>query len=220
MKHPSTKPRALSTEVILETALDLTEQGGSLSTLSMRKLGTALGADPTAVYRYFRSKDELITAIAGLIYSRMIPSSAELSGGWEQRLRAIADRVRAVCSTYPTIGVEVAKLPVDAIMDHPADRLNELLYGALIEAELSDDQVPLYVELFASLFSGIGINEVLFRTADGNGREVAQRHNRSLSAEHYPNINRISEHPIPSADDVFELGFKGMIMMINAGKTS
>src|SRR5712675_1066317 len=40
----------------------LDEQG--LDGFSMPKLGRALGADPTAVYRHFASKDDLVLAIA------------------------------------------------------------------------------------------------------------------------------------------------------------
>ncbi|WP_405107129.1 TetR/AcrR family transcriptional regulator [Phaeobacter sp. BS52] len=63
---------SLSTELILDTALTLAEEVGSLEKLSLRKIGKALNADPTAIYRYFRSKNELLQAMADRIYSRML----------------------------------------------------------------------------------------------------------------------------------------------------
>ena len=44
-------------------SLRLLDTGG-VAGFSMPKLGRALGADPTAVYRHFASKDDLVLAIA------------------------------------------------------------------------------------------------------------------------------------------------------------
>jgi len=35
-----------------------------LPTLTMRRIGTELGVDPTAVYRHFRNKEALLDALA------------------------------------------------------------------------------------------------------------------------------------------------------------
>src|SRR3954469_22386216 len=48
---------------IVEESLRLLDAGG-VTGFSMPKLGRALGADPTAVYRHFASKDDLVLAIA------------------------------------------------------------------------------------------------------------------------------------------------------------
>src|SRR5207244_1223791 len=53
----------LSRDRLVTAALELVEAAG-LDGLSMRALGAHLGVDPTAVYRYFRAKDELLEALA------------------------------------------------------------------------------------------------------------------------------------------------------------
>ena len=53
----------------------------------MPKLGRALGADPTAVYRHFASKDDLILAIADHLIEEAMdgPARARLAG-WRRSI--------------------------------------------------------------------------------------------------------------------------------------
>jgi AcrR family transcriptional regulator len=60
-KQPARK--ALSRELILEAALGIVDSD-QVRELTMSKLGNALDADPSAVYRHFRNKDELLLAMA------------------------------------------------------------------------------------------------------------------------------------------------------------
>src|ERR1700757_30522 len=54
---------ALTPDRIVTESLRLLDTGG-VAGFSLPKLGRALGADPTAVYRHFASKDDLVLAIA------------------------------------------------------------------------------------------------------------------------------------------------------------
>jgi AcrR family transcriptional regulator len=54
---------SLTPELIVKESLRLLDEGG-IDGFSLPKLGRALGADPTAVYRHFASKDDLVLAIA------------------------------------------------------------------------------------------------------------------------------------------------------------
>jgi len=60
-KQPARK--ALSRELILEAALGIVGTD-DMNELTMSRLGRALDADPSAVYRHFRNKDELLLAMA------------------------------------------------------------------------------------------------------------------------------------------------------------
>jgi len=55
--------KALSRELILEAALGIVGTD-DMNELTMSRLGRALDADPSAVYRHFRNKDELLLAMA------------------------------------------------------------------------------------------------------------------------------------------------------------
>ena len=65
-KDPKPGRNSLSEERILDEALALIDER-SLEALTTRALGHRLGVDPTAVYRHFRSKDELVNALADRI---------------------------------------------------------------------------------------------------------------------------------------------------------
>ena len=53
---------SLTRELLVKESLRLLDNDG-LAGFSLPKLGRAVGADPTAIYRHFASKDELILAI-------------------------------------------------------------------------------------------------------------------------------------------------------------
>ena len=54
---------SLTRELLVRESLRLLDKDG-VAGFSLPKLGRALGADPTAIYRHFASKDDLILAIA------------------------------------------------------------------------------------------------------------------------------------------------------------
>ena len=53
----------LTSEMILAESLRLLDEDG-IDGFSLPKLGRALGADQTAVYRHFASKDDIVLALA------------------------------------------------------------------------------------------------------------------------------------------------------------
>lgn len=96
----------LDRDVIIAAALELAAQG---SAVTFRSLGTALGTDPTAVYRHFRDKDDLMRAVADRL---MQISHQEIDHdlGWRDQLRTGADRVIDIFVAHPWVGAEVGVL--------------------------------------------------------------------------------------------------------------
>lgn len=70
-RRPTKTGVVLSEELIVETALRLLKEHGA-DALTVRRLGLALGADPTALYRYFRDTDDLLLAIADELIGRTL----------------------------------------------------------------------------------------------------------------------------------------------------
>jgi AcrR family transcriptional regulator len=101
---------ALSRAAIIEAALTIgAAEGGSALTFS--RLGKELGADPTAVYRHFRDKDELVLALT----NRMVEESVDRikdadpeTTGWRGWLRLVALSIRTVYLERPAIAVLAA----------------------------------------------------------------------------------------------------------------
>lgn len=63
--------KSLSRELILEAALGIVGTD-DMNELTMSRLGRALDADPSAVYRHFRNKDELLLAMADVMMEEVV----------------------------------------------------------------------------------------------------------------------------------------------------
>lgn len=109
-KATSRRRVVLTREAIVEAAIRLcSPEGGGVLTFS--RLGKELGADPTAVYRYFRDKDELILAMTDVMVSEASDLAAVDAIGpdrWRESLTAIARAVRAVYLERPALAVLAA----------------------------------------------------------------------------------------------------------------
>ncbi|MRH90237.1 TetR family transcriptional regulator [Nocardia sp. SYP-A9097] len=90
--RPSKQGAMLSEELIVETALRMMREHGA-GGLSVRRLGAALGADPSALYRYFAGTDDLLLAVADELIGRAIAGYVP-TGDWRQDIRAIGHRIR------------------------------------------------------------------------------------------------------------------------------
>ncbi|MBY8888421.1 TetR/AcrR family transcriptional regulator [Streptomyces sp. PTM05] len=102
------KRRAVLTrEAILEAAMRLcSPEGGGVLTFS--RLGKELGADPTAVYRHFRDKDELVLALTDLLIEESLALAARSAperDHWRDWLTATAHAIRAVHLARPALAV-------------------------------------------------------------------------------------------------------------------
>src|SRR6266699_1166413 len=90
---------SLTPEVIVTESLRLLDAEGA-DGFSLPKLGRALGADPTAVYRHFASKDDLVLAIADrLIEEAMTGLSARPC--WADTVAEVVTRLRATYRAHP-----------------------------------------------------------------------------------------------------------------------
>ncbi|MCP9208639.1 TetR/AcrR family transcriptional regulator [Streptomyces sp. NEAU-Y11] len=98
-RRPTRSGTLLSAGLIVDCALRLIGEHGP-EALSVRRLGSALGCDPSAVYRYFRNTDDLLLAVA----DRIIGDSMEgfVPGpDWVASLREMAHRVRNGYLAHP-----------------------------------------------------------------------------------------------------------------------
>ncbi|MFP3986689.1 TetR/AcrR family transcriptional regulator [Streptomyces sp. E11-3] len=98
-RRPTKQGTVLSERLIVETALRLVEEHGAAA-LTVRRLGAALGADPSAVYRYFRNTDDLLLALADELIGRSF-KDWEPSGDWRADLGAIGRRIHAAYRAHP-----------------------------------------------------------------------------------------------------------------------
>jgi AcrR family transcriptional regulator len=100
-RRPTRAGTQLTADAIVDTALRLSAEHGP-EALSVRRLGLALGCDPSALYRYFRDTDDLMLAMADRLIGIAIAGYAP-GPDWVETLRAMAHRVYGVFQDHPRI---------------------------------------------------------------------------------------------------------------------
>ena len=122
---------SLSRDKVLAAALELARSG--LDAVSMRALGARLGADPTAVYRYFRTKDELLDAMADAVVAgdRPFPQTGQPA---EDLAAAFGNFRRSLLAHPALVPIVARRPPAGQATRERADRVLALLSGAGLDA--------------------------------------------------------------------------------------
>ncbi|MGW7202132.1 TetR/AcrR family transcriptional regulator [Streptomyces sp. NPDC054837] len=102
-RRPTKSGTVLSEELIVETALRMLREHGSAG-LTARRLGLALDADPSSLYRYFRGMDDLTLAIGDALIGQAL-RGWEPTGRWRVDLRAVGLRLHAAYLAHPQAAV-------------------------------------------------------------------------------------------------------------------
>ncbi len=84
---------------MVDRALALADADG-LETLTIRKLATALGVTPMALYWHFRSKDELLAGLVERVWAE-IDLDVDRSASWPEQLRSLYASLIAVLRAHP-----------------------------------------------------------------------------------------------------------------------
>ena len=83
---------------VVERALVVLDTWG-LADLTMRRLGTELGVQPSALYHHFANKQTLLAAVADEILARG-PGHHAAAQAWDQRVAAICTDLRDALLAY------------------------------------------------------------------------------------------------------------------------
>ncbi|MEU5052411.1 TetR/AcrR family transcriptional regulator [Streptomyces sp. NPDC021096] len=91
---------ALSRDQIVAEAIRLLDAEG-IDALSMRKLGTRLGAGATSLYRHVTNKDELIELVLDEVYGELRVPTVDDSAAWREAVAQSAHSVRTMILRHP-----------------------------------------------------------------------------------------------------------------------
>lgn len=175
----------LTPDQIVAESMRLLDEGG-VAGLSLPKLGRALGSNPTAVYRHFSSKDDLVLAIADhLIEESMV--GFEPSVCWVDTLVDVAQRVRRTYQAHPA----AATLSAARTTRRPAEmRAVDALVGAMLQAGFKGAETALVYRAFADFVLSFSGGEASLLSVE----PAAQKADRMAWAGAYLTARR-SEHP-------------------------
>jgi AcrR family transcriptional regulator len=107
-KDRATTRVRLDRQLIIDTGMELAESGAAA--ISVRDLGTRLGADPTAIYRHFASKEALMSALLDEINAQAAASVTLPIEDWRGRLRQLSEATLRAFMRYPAVGAESTSL--------------------------------------------------------------------------------------------------------------
>ena len=163
--------RRLDRERIVGAGLDYIDEHG-LAGLSMRRLGTRLGVEAMALYRYTPSKEDLLDAIVDRMVEEMRadPGLQDTSStGWQDFLQRLAHAVRRVALRHPLAFPLVVSRPPEAPWLRPPLRnleWVETFLAGLVEEGFDDDGAVEAYRVFTSFLLGYLLLEVAVHGAD------------------------------------------------------
>lgn len=177
----------LSEALIVETALRLIRQHGA-EALTVRRLGAALGSDPSALYRYFPSTDGLLLAVAdeliGQSYAGWVPT-----GDWRADLRELGLRMHAAYQEHP----QAAALAAHRVTGRPHEvHAVESILGVLRRGGFADQEAVRIYHLFVDTGLAFAAQDASTAALPPEAREaerqVWRRTYAVLPAATHPNI--------------------------------
>lgn len=214
-RQAATRP-SLDPEVIVDAALKLAQQPDPTS-MSFRALGRELGADPTAVYRHFRDRNELVEACLDRLLGEIaaaVPSGLD----WRERMRVTAGSYFEVIVAHPVIGAEAGHRTTGG----PGElAMLELLLAALIEAGLAPQEAVRYYPLVAGYAASMAAASAAYRLHDDRVQLPSDRiwvgTQGLLDRDRYPTALALrAELAALRSEDVFHSGFELLLDAIEA----
>ncbi|WP_053667552.1 TetR/AcrR family transcriptional regulator [Streptomyces sp. MMG1121] len=204
----------LTPEAIVQASLRIAARG-SANAFTVRRLGEELGADPTAVYRHFRDKDELLLEVADRTLGEVLDSIPE-GLGWQDRIRALADGSLAVALKYPAVASTMASRTTRRANEF---RVVELILGAVTEAGLSGAEAAVHYRMVGDSLLALVGQRAAFRLFSPTVRaadESSWTHEyRLLDPEHFPQITAVADElAAVTLDAVFRARVESLITAI------
>jgi AcrR family transcriptional regulator len=198
----------LSRDAIIEAYLRIADGQGH-DGVKMRRLGRELGVDATAVYRYFRDKDE-IQAMAAARLLRAVVQDVPETGPWRERLRALLLSLRRVYLAHPNalLALQLTAPMLDEGYDHV-----DLALALLSESGLSENEIPLAFEALETYTIGATIFDA---RATEESLERWRRVYSAMPESRFPNLASTARRLYNDVEKAFGYGLELMLEAIEA----
>lgn len=188
----------LSRGAIVDACIGLADREG-IEAVTLRRIGAELGVDPTAVYRHFRDKDELLMAVADRLLSGVV-GRLSVTGEWRRDLREVALAARRVYLAHPALAHLLATAP-DPLPSNT--RLLEIAFGALRSAGLDDRRAALAAQVLEDYTAGASSLDAAVGTDVGASWRAAFA---SLPPEEFPHAIAVGPYLYRDDEAVFAFG--------------
>ncbi|HEX9066061.1 MAG TPA: helix-turn-helix domain-containing protein [Streptosporangiaceae bacterium] len=204
---------SLTPDMIVAASLRLLDARGSVG-FSLPKLGKALGADPTAVYRHFASKDDLMLAIADRLIEEAMDGLV-VHACWVETIAETTRRLRATYLAHPA----AAALSASRTTQRPAEmRIVDVLIGAMLQAGFEDAQAAITYRAVGDFALAWAGGEAAFLALDPalqrSDRAAWTRAYLAVDKAEHPNIWQVRDELSGVTDDAI---FEAILTLVLAG---
>lgn len=198
------RPAALNRELILGAAAALVEEHGA-EALSARRLGDALGCDPSALYRHFANMDEVQREV-GDRFLGAVHVATRRNEVWSVAVRRICIELRSVQLQQPRLAALVRAAPTRLRNEL---RITEALLRELRRGGFTDDAAAAAYHSLIELTVGAAAIDATLAAEPAADRRRAYREWRqsyaSLDPAEFPNAVAVAGHLYDgTADHRFE----------------
>jgi AcrR family transcriptional regulator len=195
----------LSKERVLRAAIDLADTGG-IESLSMRKLGQALGVEAMSLYNHARNKDDILDGIVDVIIGEIDPG--QLAADWQPALRQTILAARAVLLRHPwgPRVIETRTNPGPAMLRHV-----DTVFGILRAGGFSIDMTHHAIHVLGSRIFGFTQDPWVMSGGTPPTPEVAALIAHEMG-ERYPHVTEMAmavshDGGLGGCDDDVEFAF-------------
>jgi len=199
-------PRApLTRERVLGAALKLADEGG-LASLTMRRLGGALGVKAMSLYNHVANKEDILDGLIDLVFGEIDLPSGGADWRAAMRRRAISAREALTRHPWATGLMESRTNPGPATLRH-----HDSVIGILRDAGFSIAMAAHAYSALDSYIYGFALQEMSlpFKNPEELA-EVAESFRRHLPAAEYPHLIEMTVEHVMKAGysyaDEFEFG--------------
>ncbi|MFF4952078.1 TetR/AcrR family transcriptional regulator [Streptomyces chattanoogensis] len=214
-RRPTGSGVVLSADLIVDTACRLIDAQGAQA-FTVRKLGAALGADPSAVYRYFRNTEDLLLAVADRLIGESMAGFTP-TGDWAADLRDFGLRAYRSALRHP----QIAAFSTVRVTGRPHEqRAVDTGIGLLLEAGFDEATAVRHYHVLVDTVLGHAALDAAFlrltpaqRTADEGAWGAAYG---DLSAAEYPSLDRVRDHLPLMAGSAVEAALDLLISALRA----
>ncbi|MCZ2820985.1 TetR/AcrR family transcriptional regulator C-terminal domain-containing protein [Modestobacter sp. VKM Ac-2977] len=163
-----TRPAGLDREKILQAAIDFIDEEG-LAALTMRRLGSSLGVEAMALYRYVPGREDLLDGVVDRVVETLWDDEDGDDvyigdhSGWQDYLVRLAHGMRRIALAHPAVFPLVASRPPAAPWVRPplrSLRLVESFLGTLHDGGFSDQAAVAAYRAYSSFLLGHLLLEV------------------------------------------------------------
>ena len=196
-EHAAARRAPLSRYRVLRAAVALADESG-IESLSMRKLGEALGVEAMSLYNHVASKSDLLDGMVDVVFSEIDLPSADVDWKWTMRQRAISAREILGRHRWAIGLMESRTSPGPATLRH-----HDAVLGCLRSAGFSIEMTAHAYSVLDSYIYGFALQEASlpFDTAEETV-ELAQEILGQLPADEYPHLTELAiEHVLQPGYD-------------------